>query len=688
MWNSLPLLAALLLSVQDRSPEKGRTRGREKGPEKALPEKWWNDNWTHRRTLTVGNVLQGSAPENVAVAEVPTLGTVNPDGSDLRVLDREDREMKVQVLACGDEDRALVAFEAPYRGPYRLYFGNPLAKPAFRKLDFRAGLILEVRALGEGDARDWPAMQSLLGNSPERTGRWWTPSLSLGFNPLGPWNRGIFLFTGYLLCPTDGPYTFAVNSIDASFLFVDGQRVAEWPGWHDASGGNHARHRGAIDLRKGIHKIEFINAFRHHGACTVGWQKPEDPRITPIPPQAFAGCYAAKPGPAETKEGPAADFEWDFADDLGYEGRQVTAVRFHPLARGDSYAWDFGDGVTSREPAPVHVYLEPRTYAVSCRIGGKDVTQKVRVQPARGHGGKRYEQRVKEYADRVREYPTDGLSAAACYEMGLLCHEAKDLEAAVGGFRAAVEKGFLPSNGEEQTWIQRLWELYRDGGKYDDALWVCDRLLDRKPQPPLAVHLLVMKAEILYDFLDRADAAEACCRKVLDQFRSAPSDYVRLAYVRSGEFALLRGDREGARKILEDAERSDQWRRYKGDFLVSEGAHSINFEEYLRRKEFEAAFREIEAWMWDKPTDVLGGFLRHLRGRVFLAMQKPDLAVREFDRALAYNPRAAFADEALFWKGEACETLKKPEDARRCFEKILFEFPESQLASRAKEKVK
>jgi tetratricopeptide (TPR) repeat protein len=683
MWSESLVLAAALILAQAKGPDKRP----EKGPARPPESRWWNDNWTHRRTLTVTDQVRGSHPENEAVAEVPTLGIVNPDGSDLRVVDKDGKEMKVHVLACGDEDRALVAFEAPARGEYTLYFGNPNAKPAPR-LDFRAGLMLEVRALGPGDPKNWAAMQKIIEGSPQRTGRWWWPNIAIGFNPLGPWDNGIFLFTGYLHCPVDGVYTFAVNSIDASFVLVDGRPAAEWPGWHPASGGSRAGHRGTADLKKGVHKIEVVNAFRAHGALTVGWQRPDAQVIVPIPPEAFAGCFVARTGPAEAKSGPVADFEWSLVEDLGYEGRKVTVVRFNPLAPARSCSWDFGDGVKSQEPAPAHTYLEAGTFTVAAQIDGKGVSQKVRVQPSRGHPGKPYEGRIEKYAGLFTDYPTAGLSAAACFEMGLVCHEGKRLEGAVRGWRAALEKGYVPQNPEDHQWIIRLWEICRDEGKYDDALWVCDHLLGRKPPAPVAAQMLVLKSEILYDYQDRAGEAEACCRTVLDKLGSAPSDFVRMAYIRTGEFALLKGDREGARKILEDAERSDKWRRWKGDFQVSEGAHSINFEEYLRQKDFETASKEVQSWVWSKPTEVLSGLPHHLRGRIFLVMKKPEAAVREFDRALATDPKSPFADEALYFKGEACEALKKTDDAKRCYEKIVFEFPESNLAPRAKEKVK
>ncbi|MBI2900274.1 MAG: tetratricopeptide repeat protein [Planctomycetes bacterium] len=649
---------------------------------------WWNPDWSHRRTISVTDTVRGSHAADLALVEVPTLGVANPDGSDYRIIDREGKEIPVRVVASGFEDRALLAFEVEYRGNYTLYFGNPRAKAPAQAPEFRAGLILEVRELGQGNPRDWRGMQKLLDASPKVLGRWWVPGIALGFNPMGPWDRGIFLFTGTLYCPTDGTYAFATNSFDASFVLIDGQVVAEWPGWHGAGGGERGGHEGKIELKAGPHRIEYVNAFRSHGACSAGWQRPGDKRLAPFQREAFVGYYVARPGPAESKEGPVADFEWILDDDLGLEGRRVTAVRFLPLLRGKNCRWSFGDGVTSVETSPVHVFLEASVFDVALEVDGKKTAQRVRVAPARGHLGKGYERRIADYADRIHAYSTEGLSAAACFEMGMICHEARRTDSAMRAFRAALEKGWKPANAEEGRWILRLYELYRDAGKYDDAVWVCDHVLKSQPADAIAATALALKAEILYDYQDRRDEAEACCKLVLEKHRAAGTDFVRWAYIRSGELALARGDRDGAKKVLEDAQYSDKWKKWTGDFDLSEGAHSINFEEYLRKGEFEAAFKEVASWTWEKPAEILRGTPRHMRGRVFLAMKKHELAVREFERALAADPQAPFLDEALFWKGEAHLALKQADKARECFERIVREFPESSLAAKAKEKLK
>jgi len=62
------------------------------------------------------------------------------------------------------------------------------------------------------------------------------------------------------------------------------------------------------------------------------------------------------------------------------EGRAPLPVQFTPQTDGTpvSYAWDFGDGYTSNQPNPVHVYTSHGTYSVMLTVGfaeGDSVTR-------------------------------------------------------------------------------------------------------------------------------------------------------------------------------------------------------------------------------------------------------------------------------------------------------------------------
>gem|GEM_PF-1263263 len=661
---------------------------------------WWNDAWTYRRELFVpAAATRGAAPFTVAVAQVPTLGCVSSSGGDLRLFGPDGKPVSFEVLSAGFEDRCEIAWNASSDTTYTLYFGNKDAAPIDSAETVQAGLTLESRELGKGTAGTYAEMEALLAASPVISGRglWETPRL--GWNPFGPSKNGIYRFVGWLDCKKDGTYRFGTNSVDASFALVDTTVVCEWPGWHGADNNN--PHLGTIELTAGVHRLEYVNAFRSWGACVLAWQPPEAKTLAPIGPDAFVGYRVAECRPAETKEGPVPDFAWSLQTDLGQEARSVTSVRLQALTPGTALRWDFGDGIANTGSRVLeHVFLEDAVFSVSLTVDGKSVAQRVRAKPTHGHRGIVYEKRIKDYAAIVQGYDPKALSPAACFEMGLICHEAGLLDPAARGFQAALEKGSLPLSGDEARFVTVLVDYYRDSGRPEKALEVLDLVLEqsapREPRkgvddrwrPVASVQALVAKADVLLEDLDRPEDARACLEAVLEKYRKAPTDQVRWAFIRTGEIALLLGDRDKAGKILDAAENDAEWKKPRGDFEVTEGAHSINFEEVLRQSELAAALKEIESWEWERPTVLLSGLTRHLRGRVQLARKRYDRAARDFERALARDPKASFADEAIFLEGTALEALGKRDDARACFQRVVRDFPESELAPRAKEKLK
>ena len=651
-------------------------------------EPWFNDAWSLRRTLTVGDVGHGGKLRSVAYALVPTLQKCNPGASDIRVVNDAGKEVKCLIVSSGFDDHVLVAFDAPKKGIYKLYFGNPAAKEPPIKFEPDAGAVLEVRELGPGEPVSWEDVQKIIQNSPKILGRSLWPSFEVNFNPYGMWDKGIYIATATLDIPVEGTYGFQSNASAASFILVDGKPVVDWPGWHNAKAKKHVN-QGQIDLKPGAHRVEYINVFNVHGSCLAGWQKPGDKGFTPIPVAAFAGYLVAQVGPAESKGGEAiADFDWEIFDDLGMEGQVVTSVKFTALTKGKVVKWDFGDGTVSFLDAPVHVYIEPGVYKVTCEIDGKKVLQQVRAHPIHGHRGKQYEKRIAEYAAIIRDYPTDGLSASACFEMALICHEAQLLEPAAKAFRAAFEKGYVPKDAEEFQWLPQLYEMYRDAGKFDDAIWVCDYLLKTTKSDDIAAMALNMKAEIQYDFMDNAVAANETCKTVLLKYSLANTDQVRMAYIRMGEYALVRGDRALAKKTLEDAQNADKWKKWTGDIDVTEGSHDMNFYQYLRQREFDGAMREIISSEWKTPSIKLSGQTRYMRGRLYIAKGQFAQALREFARATLADSKAPYADEILFYRAAAFEGLKDAAKSKECYQKLIKDYPESGLAVRAREKLK
>jgi tetratricopeptide (TPR) repeat protein len=670
------------------------------------PSAWWNESWPLRRSIVVGDATWGAGPFATAVVDFPTLGRTDPQGRDLRLFRPDGTPASLRVLSSGFEDRCSIAFESSEKGTWTLYFGNEHAEPdTAATCTESAGLVLEVRERDPRPVSSWADMQAILDAPTKTVGRAPWPATSLGWNPWSPEKGGVYVFDGWLSVPKDGTYAFATNSLDASFAAIDSRIVCEWLGYHGAT--NDAAHQGTIELTAGPHRLQYVNAFRDRGICVLAWEPPGAKGFTPVSGDAFVGWRRARCGPAESREGPVPDFDWQIQDDLALEGRPVTRVRFDALTPiGAVCSWDWGDGTNEQGSILDHVYLEEGTFPVTLTVGGRAVTQKVRVRPRVGASGATYEQRLATYAPIVARYPVAALTPAACFEAGQICHEAGDDEAAARCLRSALERGAIPLKGDDAVWSDRLFELYRTLGNYDDALRVCDlrreavEALPAAPAPAkgprpderwrdaLVVRSLVAKAETLYDCLDRKEDALAVTDLVLDRYRKAATDHVRWALIRSGELALALGRTEKAREILEDAETGAEWKKPKGDVEVNAGAHSINFEELLRQDDPDAALDEVLAWEWERPTVILSGLTRHLRGRVHLARREWALAVLEFDRALARDPKGSVADEALYLRGLALESMKKQDAARVSFERLVREFPESQLVPQAKEKLK
>jgi TolA-binding protein len=168
---------------------------------------------------------------------------------------------------------------------------------------------------------------------------------------------------------------------------------------------------------------------------------------------------------------------------------------------------------------------------------------------------------------------------------------------------------------------------------------------------------------------------------------TAFNDLARTAYIRTADIALARGDREAARKTLEDAEAGTRWKRAAGDEQIEEGNSLIAFEQHLRAGNFAFAEQQIEAWTSKTPTAKLGGLPAHMLGRVRIAEKRYAEAIREFERALKINPSAPFADELFFWMGEARAQLGEQDKARECWTRLVEGYPESGLVDKARKKL-
>ncbi|HMK48072.1 MAG TPA: PA14 domain-containing protein, partial [Methanocella sp.] len=155
-------------------------------------------------------------------------------------------------------------------------------------------------------------------------------------------------FSGLLKIDAEADYTFYLTSDDGSYLTVDGAQVIDNGGLHSPLMRQATKH-----LTPGYHDID-VKMYQHAGQAVarLEYSSPSISRqfITQLyhvpadrPIASFTGTPRGAPVPLQVQ----------FADN------SLDALTWH---------WDFGDGSTSTDPNPLHVYTVAGTYNVSLAV--------------------------------------------------------------------------------------------------------------------------------------------------------------------------------------------------------------------------------------------------------------------------------------------------------------------------------
>ncbi len=368
---------------------------------------WWHPAWPYRRTVSIQGREKG-----YAVVRFNTFGRCAPGGSDIAVVADDRHFLRQRVLLdSGRDDMVIIAF--PVVDPdrrYSIYFGNlnlkegrfqepyvvdDLNDPHQERFLPKAGLLLEVRALGEGGAETLEAMEELIDASTTVLGRTLRRNCLLGMNPFGKQDEYLAVWYGVLRITRSGTWGFATNSNGPSFVLVDGSEVCSWPGWHGAGGGSRGQHNGTVTLTRGLHRFAYYFAAkggRHGMIC--GIREPDDPSskhkadspadgkppekvekpFRPLGPghlQPLLRCSAGALEDVYSEN--RVDFNWRIVSDMGLSGRAVCLVRFEDRSaikeqKIVSWKWRFGDGRTGRGKKTEHVYLKGGSYVVETEL--------------------------------------------------------------------------------------------------------------------------------------------------------------------------------------------------------------------------------------------------------------------------------------------------------------------------------
>jgi len=670
-------------------------------------DSWWNKSWKRRLVLEIQRYSQTWNKSPYVWVKFHPGTSIISGGKDIRVFHESGTELPVFVVFAEPGRECEVVFRANSRsGKFYLYYGNRKAgEPAkvIKKLD--RGLLLETRQRPPGRCmtvgewrRLWNASSVKYGRGAIRAVAGRHGAVWDGYNPFGPSSRYMSYYCGYISVPRDGSYSFSTASDDGSFLLVDGKLVVEWPGNHGAGAGVYGAHKGNVRLQKGMHKFEYMHESGGGGQCCVaGWTKPGDKRVALIPIYAFPGFKVARVVATE-KVGSTVAARLSFSRETLWrlQSGNMVLVRFRQegvtAQDGTKFQWSFGDGTTSTLASPDHVYLNDGVYNVKLTVtkGGKSDTATARVdltvlflEMFTRRTNVYYYIRVVSGYDYSRLSTRDLKQAVQLYRF----KERKDLMVPV--YREMVRRKNDLSEREYFDSVTKLGDLLlREGEKKDagEAHSLFQDLVDHRPQVRDFWRTFAQYGVAAVEFTLKGDGKSALRRvdELLKGKDNLPKHVTRRAFVLRGDILREEGIASEAREAYLESKKYLFDSPEPKDMAARRGAYGTSVENYIHRREFDAASKELEEWEMYFPEDKLSGYMSVLRARLWMYdTSKYKRIIRELKAVLTCSPDSNYADEAMLLIGKTYIKQRNYKAAKAAFELFKVKYPESPLMSEA-----
>ena len=661
---------------------------------------WWSLDYPYRRSLSIpGSKFSHLAGEDVAAVTLYTGGLCKPDGSDLRIATHDGKECPMRLMMVGPGDQVTLAF-AVQAGvtSYHVYLGCTKTPPPRQKLEVKRGVVLETWAYEGGGVQTVEMAQKALDKSATFIGRGFRPNIFSGHNPFGPENRIINIFTGYLLCPTDGEYTFGTSSHDASFLLIDDVPVVSYGGFHEVRA--EVRAQGKVQLKSGPHKLTYYHVNGGDDPiCVAAWKPPGADKIWTIGADSFTPVIQATSGPVEQYGRPvsidysATQLAESFVENRYYQRFAFQATTFGGDSKSFQWLWDFGDGQVGKGESIDHVYLLPGEYTVTAKTtagpyGPMKRTNRIFVSRPWDRVTDNELDSTATHANIVSQYNYAALRPEVIAEATVLLHRCERLDAIIAAGDALLKKEKVPAEA------------------LDTAMPIYSQTLAQKGQRPRAVDALLQAAKMTDNVATQATMLSAAgmqlmqlggkddLQKALGLFDEVVRKYdalttvpaIRQAKIGMGDVWRLRGDLDKARGAYTQARPKSE--NESTSDSISKGDYARHVEDYLRNKDYVSAQEFLTKWEEAYPIDKLEGYWSLLKVRLCMAQDKPADAAAETSVLVSVNPLSNYAPQLLMLQNEAYLKLKDAAKARASLEMIAAKYKESPLAAEAVKKLK
>ncbi len=681
----------------------------------------------------------------IGAAEFHHQGLIADDGKNVLVLTADRKPVPTRVLQQGPGDFSRVAFQtAGQEREYLLFYGGKPPKPDdVPQWASRAGLLLEIHEYRQCNLNSFESVKQAFETS-RPIGSGYVASVEHGSNPF-TLTPAPFLsrYSGTLNIATSGKYGFLTSSEDCSFLLVDDQVIVAAPGRHGPEPHAKPGNRNEVELQAGAHKFEYYHAASGPSTMMLAVWEPspagQKPAPVAIPPAAFRADSVGPVlvGPPETEQEkllPHFAFEITGSVPLPDNPQHLLGTQFQNLSPAalqtkSKILWDFGDGQTSDQPSPEHVYLRPGLYPVSLSIqrGTKKLETAYTLQIDQRQDRPKDLHQLDRYLPILQTYDPARLDAASLQQ--LVSAYLWKAELVVNPTEGAAPKsadgsGDTPVDLAEET--RQLAEREKAAAEYliravntakaafaeksaavgDQPLFELaqlaapiarDQLGDsrtagqiwhsasqRISRPDLRAACQLEAADIALNDLLLPDYAKGLLDTATATIGQGETGVVvpRLHRV-WGDYYAATGDAARARKSYSDADRLTQSDRSHMERIAWQGAHSRSTEHCLKTGRYGQAAQQLRAWQRDFPSEKLEGYMHLLFARYWAGRENYAAAIALANQILVVNPDSPYADRLLAVAAECEEKQGHMDRALATIESLLHDYPGSPMVPEA-----
>ncbi|MDR2117903.1 MAG: PKD domain-containing protein [Planctomycetaceae bacterium] len=712
--------------------------------------------------------------KNVVVAEFLHQGLISlaPKNIDPRientgktvlVTTRSKKTVPFKILQLGPGDFCRLAIQTEEKNnSYNIYYGVPADKPpnnvqvpAWTNTD---GLLMETRyPENHFNMDDFEAVKKAFELSKKPIGANYVKNVHHGYNPF-TLRREPFLtrYSGNLNVAVGGKYALLTSSHHCSFLLIDGKIVASHPGRHGRAGQAKPELVKFTNLAQGKHLFEYYHATGDENASMIAvWElNPEEKpkKLTLIPEEAFQNNNIARilPGAVNFANKPGSpDFVYQVVGSVSLpdNDQPMISVQFQNksagLAARGKLVWHFGDGQTSEEPSPNHIYLKPGIYSVELisDTASQHLSSVNRIEIAQPPlpADPKNPPTLNQYLTVLEKYETTKLDADSLLQLvEVYCVKIDSILNPTEAEQIAAENALIEGTDkdkktktksqisgqqnaaklEQVTKYRRLIaETVRssladnpnfkgDNSIYKLALlaggMARDYLLDWKLAGQIyvaaaqkltfndfAAECYALAAEVSLDMLNKTAAKkfiESAEKKVS---KNGKSQSISTFYRIKGEYLAEIGQSAEAQQALRKANETKDEKHFQYTEQVAlQGSASRSAETFLREKNYDRAIDSLRTWQLEYPAASYEGFISLLMAKYWIGREKYPQAAALADRQLSLNPDSPYIDELLLVAAEAQEKAGNKDAARAYLGSLIKDYPGSPNVPNAKQQLK